>query len=95
MSELTDGNIVTVSPGQAQKRGVAPGGYQDLRPLADDAALAAAVAGYNTGCGNSIISIAVGLSPDYTTTPGPSGGPDYSNDVISRAASFRTKYASL
>jgi hypothetical protein len=91
---LTDGNNVIVSEMQAERRGVSPGNYPDLRPLSGDALLSAMTASYNEGCGNALISIAVGLSPDVTTTPGTSGHGDYSADVLQRANNFRIIYGS-
>jgi hypothetical protein len=89
---LTDGNLVMVSPGQAAKRGVSPGQYNDPRPVQGELLLKAALASYNTGCGNVTISMACGLDPDFTTTPGSSGHPDYGADVINRANQFRANY---
>jgi hypothetical protein len=74
---ITDGMNVNVGPMAASKRGVSPGQYKDPRPLNSDVLLKSAVAGYNTGDLNVLISLAVGLNGDYTTTPGPSHRPDY------------------
>lgn len=73
---LTDGVTVTVSSAQAAKRGVSPGSYPDPRPLAGEDLTRAAVAAYNTGEGNVLISLAVGADIDATTANG-----DYFADV--------------
>lgn len=82
VSGLTDGETVTVSTAQAAKRNVSPGQYPDPRPIAGDALTAAAVSAYNTGEGNVLISLAVGVDPDTTTA-----APPYANDVLTRMAS--------
>ena len=84
---LTDGSVVTVSSNQAAERNTSAGNYTDPRPLINNDLIKASVSSYNTGCGNVLISVAVGVDSDFTTTPGPSGGPDYGSDVI-RSCSF-------
>jgi hypothetical protein len=71
----------------AQRRGVSPGRYPDPRPLADEALVRAAVAAYNTGAQNVLMSLACGADPDCTTT-----GKDYSADVLRRAAALEAAF---
>ena len=93
---LTDGNSVNVSVMQANRRGVNPGAFADPRPIQDiNLLLKATLSSYNTGIGNVLISLAVSVDTDITTTPGPSGQPDYAADVLNRAASFKNTYNSL
>lgn len=88
VKNLTDGRTVQIGSKSAGKRGVRPGAYPDPRPLQGDALAQAAIAAYNTGEGNVLMSIAAGKPPDTTTAAGPSGSPDYSSDVIARAAGY-------
>lgn len=87
---LTDGHTIVVSSNQAARRGVNAGNYTDPRPLSGDMLLAATIASYNQGCGNSLISISTGVDVDLVTTGG-----NYSKDVINRAEGFRLRYQSL
>jgi len=89
---LTDGNYVVLSTAQAERRGVTPGTYRDPRPLSGDALIQAAIAAYNTGEGNVLMSLAVGKSPDITTAAG-SGAKtgNYSADVLARSAALEKK----
>jgi hypothetical protein len=76
---------VKVGPAAAKRRGVSPGTYPDKRPLAGEDLLAAAIAAYNQGALNSLISLAVGVDVDATTT-----GKDYSENVIAMADSIES-----
>lgn len=89
VQNLTDGTWVTLSVAQAEKRSVDPGDYPDPRPLSGDALTKAGVAAYNTGEGNVLMSLAVGLDPDFTTTP-----PPYATDVMGRMATLIDKFQS-
>lgn len=80
---ITAGGLVTVSAAHAAKRGVAPGQYPDPRALSGDALTAAALAAYNSGPANVLISLAVGKPADFTTAHG-----DYSSWVMSQAAEW-------
>lgn len=66
--------------------------YADPRPLSGNALTAAALAAYNTGQGNVLVSVAMGLDPDTTTAPGPTKSPDYSSDVLRRAEELLASY---
>ena len=92
---LTDGKTVTISEKAAATRGIKAGGYKDPRPLSGDLLLRASVAAYNGGEGAVLQSLAAGLDPDTTTAKGPSGRPDYSSDVLARAATLAQKTASV
>lgn len=91
----TDGTTVLIGQSSSAKRGLPDPGvgqsnmYPDPRPLSGDDLTAAAIAAYNTGIGNVIMSIACGESPDVTTT-----SPPYSTDVMSRVASLLTSFNS-
>lgn len=76
---LTTGSTVYVGAKAAAARGVQPGSYADPRPLEGDDLIRGAVAAYNTGEGNVLTSLAVGVPVDRTTAGG-----DYSSDVIQR-----------
>ena len=84
---LTDGTWVTLSVSQAEKRNVDPGDYPEPRPLHGDELTQAGVAAYNTGEGNVLMSLAVGLHPDFTTT-----APPYATDVLGRMAVLIDKF---
>ncbi len=49
----------------------------------------AAIAGYNTRLGSVAACLLRGMDVDAKTTPGPSGLPDYSADVMRRAEGLR------
>jgi hypothetical protein len=85
---LTTPGYVHLGATAASRRGVAPGAYRDPRPLSGDALIRAATAAYNTGEGNVLASVAVGLPPDATTT-----GRDYAADVTSRWALVADRFA--
>jgi hypothetical protein len=84
---LADGTWVTLSESQAAKRNVDPGDYPEPRPLHGDELTQAGVAAFNTGEGNVLMSLAVGLHPDFTTTP-----PPYATDVLGRMATLIAKF---
>lgn len=86
----TDGRLVDIGAKSAAKRGIQPGLYPDPRPLTGDALTAAALAAYNSGSGNVLMSIAAGLSPDVTTANG-----GYSALALSTAAETAGTYQSL
>ena len=86
----TDGTWVDIGSSSAAKRGVAPGRYPDPRPLSGDALTAAALAAYNTGAANVLMSIAAGVSPDRTTANG-----QYSSMAMNTAASTASNYQAL
>jgi hypothetical protein len=94
---LTDGRTVTVSATQASRRGVAAGSYPDPRPLVAPLLYEAAIAAYNTGEGNVLISVAAGKPPDVTTAGSSrSGGRgDYSADVARRAYELASAFTKL
>lgn len=77
---VTDGLLVTVSQAHASRRRVEAGVYPDPRPLEGEELRRAALAAYNTGAANVLISLAAGLGPDTTTTGG-----NYAGWVASRA----------
>ena len=77
---LSDGHLVHCYPHAAQVRGVEPGFYTEPRPVLDSQTrLMMAVASYNTGIGNVLVSKAVGVNIDWTTAGG-----NYSQDVFNR-----------
>lgn len=88
---LTDGSRVYLSEKAATRpeRNVAPGYYPDPRPLSGDALEEAMIAAYNTGEGNVLMSLAVGLSPDVTTAGGEYGNHDYAYAVLARMAALK------
>lgn len=90
VTNLTDGVYVVLNSAQAERRGVDPGTYEDPRPLDGDALLTAAIAAYNTGEGNVLRNLAVGLAAEHTTTGG-----DYASDVQDRIASALSTYNSI
>lgn len=61
---------VSLTGDAAMRRNVPEGDYPDPRPLIGTALNEAALAAYNTGELNVLRSLAVGLSPDFTTTRG-------------------------
>lgn len=83
LAPYSDGRAVSVTGANATNRGVAPGVYTDPRPLAGDELNAAALAAYNAGAAAVLMSLAVGLSPDHTTT-----GRDYSAWVFAKLAEW-------
>lgn len=83
---ISDGTYVYLPAAQAARRNVQPGAYLDPRPLRDIALIRAALAAYNTGEANVLYSIAVGLSPDFTTAGG-----NYGHDVLTRAGVLEAK----
>lgn len=95
VSGLTDGAHVTLSEAAAKVRGVRPGKYPDPRPLSGDMLVKATIAAYNTGEGNVLRSVAVGVDPDITTATHKGGGKDYGRDVMARLASMLSKFQSL
>jgi hypothetical protein len=90
---LASNGIITIGSKAAAARGVQPGNYQDPRPLSGDALLNAAIAAYNTGEGNVLMSLAAGVPVDTTTAGSEASGGkgDYSSDVLARAAAFAQK----
>lgn len=73
---------------QIQKRSDLKGGvYRDPRPLVGSALQAAAVAAYNTGLGNVIRNLALGLHAEASTTGG-----DYTGDTLNRQAKVIAAY---
>lgn len=92
---LTDGHQVTLSVKAATRpeRNVAPGNYRDPRPLVGDLLERAAIAAYNTGEGNVLMSVAAGLHPDVTTAGEPYGTRNYSSNVISVATNLANAFA--
>lgn len=63
-------------------------GANDPRPLKDARLVEAALAAYNTGAGNVLASLKAGKAASAMTTGG-----DYSNWVLSRAASWAARFA--
>lgn len=90
---ITDGTWVTVTGAHANARGVDDGEYPDPRPLSGDALTKAAVAAFNTGEGNTLMSLACGVDPDVTTAAGSGASTgNYSNDVLTRMASLISNF---
>jgi hypothetical protein len=83
---LTDGQYVTLSAAAAERRGVPPGKYPDPRPLTGKALWEAAIAAYNTGEGNVLMSLVAGKPAQFTTAKG-----DYVADVSNRGAQAAAK----
>lgn len=79
---------VNLSADAASRRGVAPGSYPDPRPLAGDLLNRAAIAAYNTGISNALMSVAAGVDPDTTTAGSQYGNHDYGSAVLASAASL-------
>ena len=67
---------------------MSPGDYPDPRPLKGDLLTRAAVAAYNTGEGNVLMSVAAGVEPDATSTGG-----DYGESVLASALDYVTRFA--
>lgn len=87
---------VTLSATNASRRGVSPGQYPDPRPLSGELLNQAAIAAYNTGNANVLMSVAVGVSPDVTTAGAPYGTHNYGANVIAMASDLAAKfYASI
>lgn len=89
---LTDGVFVAVSATQAARRGVEPATlsdmkYRDPRPLVGEKLIRAAIAAYNSGEGNILISLAVGVDIDTTTANG-NYFADVWNKMVNAAAAF-------
>jgi hypothetical protein len=87
---LTDGKIVTVHLHAAQARGCMPGTYKDPRPLQADNLIFDSVAAYNTGIGNVLMSVAVGVNVDITTA-----NLNYAKDVIANYNTLLSNYNNL
>lgn len=83
---------VTLSANAASRRGVSPGQYPDPRPLSGDRLERAAIAAYNTGISNVLMSEAVGVDPDTTTAGAPYGTHNYGANVIALAQQFAEKF---
>ncbi len=61
-------------------------------PTLSDAALErASIAAYNARLGAVAMQLVAGADPDAVTTKGPSGRPDYSADVLKRAAALERR----
>ncbi len=78
---------VELSGTAASRRGVGPGSYPDVRPLADNALSNAVIAAYNTGDRNVLMSLAVGQNPDVTT----SGG-SYASNALNNALTWARNF---
>jgi len=89
---------VVISPKEALRRGIpVPKNtagvavnaiFRDPRPLSGGLLDRAALAAYNAGPGNVLMSVAGGKDPDITTSPGPFRMPDYGRDVLAKAAAY-------
>lgn len=84
---LADGKTVSVHAHAAEVRGCIPGTYAEPRPLQGSDLIYAAIASYNTGVGNVLMSVAVGVDADLTTAGG-----NYAKDVIARANALLAAY---
>lgn len=94
LSPVATGGSVMVSPSyanwinQIQKRSDLKGGiFKDPRPLAGKALQGAAVAAYNTGPSNVVRNLALGLTPEASTTGG-----DYTGDTMKRQSDLIARY---
>ena len=79
---------VTLSAYAAERRGVPPGVYPDPRPLAGSLLNRAAIAAYNTGISNVLMSLAAGVDPDVTTAGAPYGTHNYSARVLDTVSDY-------
>lgn len=99
LGKVTANGKVYLSSDSAKRRGVsAPSTgiwLPDPRPLSGEKLFRGAVAAYNTGSYNVLMSVAAGLDPDHTTTPGPTKKPDYSADVVKRAAQWASAFEAV
>lgn len=84
---IASGGKVTVSPTYAGWMKKSPGTYKDPRPLTGRDLQAAAIAAYNTGPGNVIRNLALGLTAEASTTGG-----DYTADALNRQANLLARY---
>jgi hypothetical protein len=84
---LVEGTTVIVHAHAAQVRGCDPGTYTDPRPLQDSDLLYDTVASYNTGIGNVLMSVAVGVDADITTA-----NQNYAKTVTGLANDLLAKY---
>jgi hypothetical protein len=57
----------------------------------DHLILQASIASYNARIGAVVMQIIVGRDVDAVTTPGPSGHPDYSADVLKRSVNLENR----
>ncbi len=94
LAPIAAGGSVNVSAsyaawiGKLQNRPDLKGGiYKDPRPLTGTALQAAAVAAYNTGPGNVIRNLALGMRAEASTTGG-----DYTGDTLNRQAKVIAAY---
>lgn len=78
--QKSGGPPVVLTAAAAQARNAAAGSYKDPRPLSDDLLYKTAMAAYNTGTYNALMSVAAGASADVTTT-----GSNYGKSIVAAA----------
>lgn len=84
-----EGRKVHISAAAAKWRGATAAEFtlKDPRPLRGTQLVRSAIASYNTGAGNVLKSVAMGLDPDVTTAH-----KNYSADVLRRASALSQLY---